>query len=83
MNKKEVKALQDEDIERVAGGEFDDTRCITCGEYYGRYSCGGYSIQKYVTPVSSKFYICNDCIKKKRELMGDAGFAAWLAKLSF
>jgi len=71
MSEKEVKALEDNEIDEVAGGSFgwSGTKCDVCKQTFG--DGGGLPLTPYRD-------ICDNCIKKYRSLLGDTAFEKWV-----
>lgn len=73
MSEKELKALQDEEINKISGGSNGDTKaCRRCDICKDNVVYGG------ILPIGKDKDICIDCIKRYRELLGDKAFEKWI-----
>ena len=72
---KEIKKLENSEVEKVSGGTI--THASWCDRYVCNFCYNGFKYDDGI-PLSSDVHICNSCIEKKRQLLGDAAFAAWI-----
>ena len=75
MNEKEMKALNEEEIESVAGGrkgDMGDSVCDSCGQQL-KFQSGG-------LPLTEGRHICTKCLKNVRDVIGPEAMSAWIRK---